>query len=199
MHFLFALLFIFWLLGGPVIFGLYIIATKRVSSPWFDQLLSHFLWMRCEGHFGLPSKGVLVINLSPHVEEVWLAKLLSAKLLLRWQKYYLHVFFFRHWHSQRYTMGLKSEIWVGYHCLLAGASGRPSYCPAQAIFLAPAVSWCPPFYPSQDHGINAAPPSCAFPVMRNMTVFPHLPFLYHPFRPAHRIFSFKRCTKRCLL
>lgn len=126
-------------------------------------------------------KGGFVINLSLHVERVWLEKLLSAKLLLRWKEYYLHVFSFRHWHLLRSIMGLKSEICVGYCCLLAGASGRLFCCPAQAIFLGPAVSWCLSFYPSQDHGINAAPPSCAFPVMQNMTQSSHIfPFYTIP-------------------
>lgn len=86
--------------------GLWTVTTKRICSPWFDRLLSHFLWKA--GSFGLArqERGLCHQSFSACGGEVWQEQLLSAKIAFKKGKDYLHVPFFPGWHLLRSMLGL---------------------------------------------------------------------------------------------
>lgn len=95
-------------------------------------------------------------------------------------------------------MGMKREIWITVSWQEPQA-GLPTVLPRPYFWPQPFLG-IPPFYPCQDHRINAAPPSCAFPVMQSMTQTSHtFPFYTIPSDQLTGSFLFQKdacCSSR---
>lgn len=140
MHFFFLTLFfgVFWLLVGPVIFELWIIATQRRSSPgWTSGALISSGSLAVWGQFWtcLSEMGFCHQSSSACGAEVWWGELLSAKIAFKVGTDYLYAPFLRDGHSRRSVIGLESEIGIRF-------SQHPGRQLMQAFLLTPRLYFC---------------------------------------------------------